>query len=257
MSDYAGPATITTPDGTTINVALDIRDHTGLPVPSWSGHATDLPQDGARRLADADILTFTLPDGRSGQGYITELHLEAETASARIRGAGGKLFTGSAGQSIEDQVDAITKAAGKDYYSLPELYMAAVADALDRAGVSVASHWANPDDPRNGAIELAVPAPYEERHVAWSETDGWGYIPTTDTTKGGDRFEVLPVDLLALPEDVVAAAMARLTRDKEPRPAAAWTPPDDYTTAPFSQEEYCLELERGLAAYATHPANQP
>lgn len=158
----------------------------------------------------------------------------------------------------EDDAEQIHRSVGKTYHKLPELYAAAVADALDRAGVTVAHWWANPDDPRNLGIELAhPPAPYEELHVCWHAFNGWYYIPASRHGALGDYAEDLPLGLLALPDEVADAVLDVTNPDKPAGDPCGWTPPADYTTTPALPDDdtdYSPALERGLAAYATHPA---
>lgn len=161
----------------------------------------------------------------------------------------------------EDDAAAIHAAAGKNYHDLPELYAAAVADALDRAGISVTDWWANPDDPRNLGIQLTYPpARYEEMHIVWHAVEGWVYLPSSTIGQhGGDFTGDLGCDYLALPGDVAAAVLTVVDPDKPAGEPCPWTPPAGYTTTPelpADDVDYSPELERALAAYATHPAVQ-
>lgn len=160
-----------------------------------------------------------------------------------------------------DDAARIHREARRTYHDLHELYATAVADALERAGVSVTGWWANPDDPRNLGIKLThPPTRYEQMCIVWHAVEGWVYIPSSTAGQAtGDYLGDLACDHLALPDDVAAAVLDIVDPDKpagDPRP---WTPPAGYTTRPSLPEDdmdYSPELERALAAYATHPAVQ-
>ncbi|WP_378786564.1 DUF6292 family protein [Nonomuraea fastidiosa] len=171
------------------------------------------------------------------------------------------LWRNTRGQ-IEDQVVDLHKAVASSYHTVHELYAAAVADALDRAGVSIADYWANPDEPRDLSIQLAHPLEgYEAAYVCWRDDRGWYWVPYSSTDQTlSDFAKDLPCAYLALPEDVAAAVLAHVTSaDKPAREPASWTPPDAYNPYPDPPDDavdFSLDLERGLAAYHSHPANQ-
>lgn len=161
----------------------------------------------------------------------------------------------------EDQAKALYQAVGKTYHTVQDLYAAAVADALERAGVTVADYWGDPNEPRELTIELAHPPDgYEAVQVGWREERGWYWVPFSDAqAEFGDFAKDLPCAFLALPGDVAAAVLDGVTSpDKPATEPCPWTPPDDYQPYPNPPDDfdYSLELERGLAAYHTHPANQ-
>lgn len=160
-----------------------------------------------------------------------------------------------------DEAQAALDAVGRKYHDVHELYLAAVAHSLTRAGIGWEDYHANPDEPRDGAILLSEPLPGdEELHVAWREDMGWYCIPSSDAQSAlGDAAIDLPgpLPLLAEPHEVAAAVrkvVGGLTVDAEP----LWHPPADYDRDAEPAEEWWdanPALERSLAAYATHPAN--
>lgn len=112
--------------------------------------------------------------------------------------------------------------AGRGYHDAHGPYIAAVATALAAAGIAVNSHFADPNEPRDGAIDLDVEGesvtrwPYTEVAVCWQEERGW-WLLTVDkfdkpkwTGKGGwqtDSRHVydLGVATIASPASVVQA----------------------------------------------------
>src|SRR5207253_6886178 len=66
-----------------------------------------------------------------------------------------------------------------DYHRAHESYIAAVVDALNAAGISVADWHADPNDPRDAAIRLGDPAAVDdddfaaEVWICWDEESGW------------------------------------------------------------------------------------
>lgn len=163
----------------------------------------------------------------------------------------------------EEECKQIHQQAGMTYHMLPQLYADAVADALERAGVSVEDCWGNPDEPRTLTIELEFPPdPYELMQVSWAEDRGWYYVPFADERESlGDYLVELDCDYLAVPADVAAALLKSggIKPDKAPGDPCAWTPPADYDVYPDLPEDdrdVSPALERALAAYATHPARR-
>lgn len=72
---------------------------------------------------------------------------------------------------------------GRGYHDAHEPYLRAVADALDAADIPTAGWFAEPNDPRDGFIDLDLdrqpsidgrPAwPHDEVAVCWQEERGW------------------------------------------------------------------------------------
>jgi hypothetical protein len=155
-----------------------------------------------------------------------------------------------------DQVQAMYDATGLHYHRAHEPYITAVAHELQRCGVEVQEWWANPDEPRDGAIELAVPIrPYEETHFAWREDLGWYDIRTKTSGTLGDVTVDLPVGHLAVPFEVATAICEVLghpvTVDKPD-----WRPPADYNPDAVGPEAWwdaSPDLERALTCYTTYP----
>jgi hypothetical protein len=155
-----------------------------------------------------------------------------------------------------DQVQAMYDAVGLSYHTAHGPYIAAVARELQRAGVEVEDWFDNPDEPRDGAIELTVPMPgYEQTHVAWREDQGWYYMPSSDAQALADYTVDLPVGHLAEPYDVAAAVCKALDRPfTTDRPD--WRPPADYNPDAVEPEAWwdaSPDLERALTCYTTYP----
>lgn len=80
---------------------------------------------------------------------------------------------------------------GRGYHQAHEPYIAAVAAALDAAELPTKDSYADPNDPRDGAIQLdltraAHPRPwvrllaYDEVWVGWQEERGWTLLTITE-----------------------------------------------------------------------------
>jgi hypothetical protein len=156
-----------------------------------------------------------------------------------------------------DQVQAIFDATGLHYHRAHEPYIAAVAHELERLGVDVEEWFANPDEPRDGAIELAVPLPgYEQTHIAWREDMGWYYMPSKDNSSALADYTVdLPVGHLAEPFDV-AAAYCKVIDHPVTVDKPEWRPPADYKPEAVGPEAWwdaSPDLERALTCYTTYP----
>lgn len=158
-----------------------------------------------------------------------------------------------------DQVQAMFDETGLHYHRAHEPYITAVAHELQRCGVEVEEWWANPDEPRDGAIELTMPLPrYDETHVAWREDLGWYFIVSSDRGSAlGDTID-LPVGHLDKPFEVAVAVCKVLdhpvTVDKP-----EWQPPADYNPEAVEAEAWwdaSPDLERALTCYTTYPGWQ-
>jgi Family of unknown function (DUF6292) len=159
-----------------------------------------------------------------------------------------------------DEVSRLLEETGLSYHRLHGPYIAAVADALVRAGVVVVDWYDNPDEPRDGAIELAETLGYEQLHIAWRETLGWYWIPSSDRHSAlGDAAMDLPrpVDVLGLPWEV-ARSVCELLEHPPADLTPAWQPPDWYDAATEPMDDPWWDcnpmFERCLAAYQAYPA---
>lgn len=148
---------------------------------------------------------------------------------------------------------------GRGYHDAHGPYIAAVAAALDAAGITTVSHFADANDPRDGAIELHTSetgvcrrvSSYDEVAVCWQEERGW-WVLTVDrydepkwTGKGGyqtDSRQVyeLGVAIVASPASVVLAvaewAGLPLELDDDGHPDA------DFPGHEFDEDDVPLEL---------------
>jgi hypothetical protein len=168
-------------------------------------------------------------------------------------------YTPSPNEILSEQ---IAKNAGLDWHQLPLPYMAAVAATLRARGIGVDSYHANPDDPRSGAVILDHALPGDsELALIWSADGAWDYVQCRGPHDEGYAHAPLGyVATLALPEQI-ADAVAELTGlPYQPDPAALariapWQAPADYDPEPELTEpdDASPELDRGLAAYVTHP----
>lgn len=159
------------------------------------------------------------------------------------------------GQRV-DEVQAMYDATGLHYHRAHEPYVTAVAHELQRCGVEVEEWFANPDEPRDGAIELSVPLPgYEETHIAWREDLGWYYIVSADRSEAlGDSVD-LPVGHLDEPFEV-AAAVCKVLDHPVTVDTPDWRPPADYNPDAVQPEAWwdaSPDLERALTCYTTYP----
>lgn len=91
-------------------------------------------------------------------------------------------------------------------------YVAAVAAALEAAGVPVERWHADPNEPRDAAITLTGQEPGEQRAAGWNEESGWMYGTGRDG-EGLDLIWWLGGGVLPHPDDVVAAVRACLAGD--------------------------------------------
>lgn len=156
-----------------------------------------------------------------------------------------------------DQAEKILAEAGLDYHSAHEPYIAAVARELHRGGIACRGFWANPDEPRNGSIELVVPMTgYAETHIAWREDLGWYYMPSSEYGSAHADYTVdLPVGYLDEPHDVAVAVGQALDRRVSTTPPD-WQTPADYNAdavAPEAWFDASPDLERALTCYTTYP----
>lgn len=176
---------------------------------------------------------------------------------------------------LEDQAEQIWAGVSFDDTATP--YAAAVAAALDAAGIRVADWDVQPDEDRRIYITLAKDGaaggsddPEDEDElrwiVAWIDTHGWfTFLEPARGKALGSGGRDLYCAVMATPSDVVAevrrtAAHGWLeglvdtaTTDTPDR----WTPPAGYVEDPEITGEatdIILDLERSLMAYRNHPA---
>jgi hypothetical protein len=138
--------------------------------------------------------------------------------------------------------------AGKGYHRAHEPYMRAVAEALEAAGVKVLDWYADPNDPRDGAIQVASDAA-DEVWLGWQEERGWTLL-CIDERSGGQQPTRLVRDLGAgtvySPESVVRAYGQEMGVVVDP-------PGDRFPDVDFPQHEAevdNVELELALRRYA-------
>lgn len=138
------------------------------------------------------------------------------------------------------------------YHDAHAAYLDAVADALRGAGFEPTDWWADPNDPRDGWIEIrpvGVYADFDEVGLGWSEDRGW-HVLAVDKRRAGMRedaryvFDVTP-SRIPSPQTVVAefAAMAGVEVE---------VPADDHPDADFLHhtfEDDDIEFEQALAHY--------
>src|SRR5205807_8795714 len=106
-----------------------------------------------------------------------------------------------------------------DYHRAHESYIGAVVDALRAAGIAVADWLADPNDPRDGAIQLGEPGDdddfAEEKWIGWDEQSGWMYGVDKDGRSGLSGIRWAQLDVLPEPEAVVAWVREVLPRQMQ------------------------------------------
>lgn len=155
---------------------------------------------------------------------------------------------------------------GRGYHTAHQPYMAAVAAALDTAGLTTTGHYACSNDPRDGAINLDTVAivgavkrvwPHTEVAVCWQEERGWWLLTVDEfdeprwSGKGGwladvRRVHELDVATIASPVSVVRAVAEHtgITLDL----ADDGHPDVDFPAHEFDEEDVAFEL--ALRRYA-------
>jgi len=111
---------------------------------------------------------------------------------------------------------------GRGYHEAHEPYIAAVAAALDAAGFPTADFYADPNDPRDGAIKLDLGRQgtiggqpiwrHDEVWIGWQEERGWWLLTEDRRPNGQDpsRFVYgLGVATVAAPRSVVLGVAER------------------------------------------------
>jgi hypothetical protein len=139
---------------------------------------------------------------------------------------------------------------GKGYHQAHEPYMRAVAAALEAAGVKVIDWYADPNDPRDGGIQVDTDdLAWDEVWLGWQEERGWTLL-LIDERDNGQEPNRLVRDLAAgtvfSPESVVRAYGQEMGVAVDP-------PADRFPDVDFPQheaEEDNVELEEALRRYA-------
>ncbi|MFI0743420.1 hypothetical protein ACH4PU_35930 [Streptomyces sp. NPDC021100] len=159
--------------------------------------------------------------------------------------------------------------AGRGYHDIQEPYGAAVAAAIERAGLPVTDFWADAGEPRSIVITLQPESPADggedddgeprELLIIWTDAGAWQYawMRPDGSNEYPDQLPDYPGPL-ALPEDVAEAVRTFLRRDPAlPLERPDWQPSADYApdARPYEAEEDDPDpdFERSLAAYLTHP----
>jgi hypothetical protein len=141
-----------------------------------------------------------------------------------------------------------------NYHAAHKAYVGAVADSLSTAGFEVLDRYADPNDPRDGGIQVRPVGGYqavEELWLGWSEDRGWWVLTITDPHGRDSRFvyDLDPGRVLS-PETVVryfaemADVPANVHGDRYP----------DLAFIDHSFEDDDPEFEAALAAYRTEGA---
>jgi len=139
-----------------------------------------------------------------------------------------------------------------DYHDAHRPYLSAVADALTAAGVVVLDWSAEPNDPRDGSIQIqpiGALASHDEVWICWQEERAW-FVLTIDERPDGRESAKFVHDMLictvSSPETVVNVVIQRCGLD---RTALA----DSFEDLDFSTHEFDIDdpaFEAALAAYA-------
>lgn len=89
-----------------------------------------------------------------------------------------------------------------DHYNAHKPYLEAVARTLTEAGLVVEDYWADPNDPRDGAIAIATSEDEKPLMLVWQEETGWVRGREDDHGELKNLYES-GLDLLASPQSVV------------------------------------------------------
>jgi hypothetical protein len=97
---------------------------------------------------------------------------------------------------------------GDGYHEAHEAYIGAVADAFDAAGITALDWYADPNDPRDGAIQLdpkTLNTEYDGVWVGWQEERGWTVLQEVEHEHRDNSKYVNDLNccLIASPESVV------------------------------------------------------
>lgn len=148
---------------------------------------------------------------------------------------------------------------GTGYHRAHEAYIKAIADALESTAFAVADWYADPNDPRDGAIQLDLQWatrsdgepiwPHDEVWVGWSEDRGW-HVLTIDDPHGKDRRFVYELDVarVASPTSVALAVAEKADLRVE-------LPADEHPDADFPEhafEDDDVPFELALRRYSSN-----
>jgi hypothetical protein len=143
-----------------------------------------------------------------------------------------------------------------DYHEAHQAYIDAVAAALTAAGFTVIDWYADPNDPRDGAIALEPVGAFsaDELWLGWQEERGWTVL-TIDEGKGWNKRDGVAEDaryvhdvlvpLLAAPSTVVCE-FADMAKVKAFVAGDRWR---DLNFPEHSFEDDDPQFEAALAAY--------
>jgi hypothetical protein len=90
-----------------------------------------------------------------------------------------------------------------DYHDAHNAYIEACADAIRAAGYHVINAWGDPNDPRDGCIEITPTgkyAGYDELFLAWNEERGWNLV--TGNGRDNRNAHDMGLALVASPSSV-------------------------------------------------------
>jgi len=147
-----------------------------------------------------------------------------------------------------------------DYHRAHEPYIRTVAAALAAAGFPNDGGNAEPNDPRDGFIDLDLERlrtidgepiwTVQQVAVCWQEERGWWLLTVADTTSNDGRYVYgLDVATIAAPSTVVAAVAEKAGLNIEV--AACGYPDVDSSAHEFDEDD--PEFEAALAVYAEVP----
>lgn len=141
-----------------------------------------------------------------------------------------------------------------DYHDAHGPYIGAVASALTAAGLGATERYADPNDPRDGTIQITpagILSGHTEVWVCWQEERGWWVLTEDERSGGREPFKgvtELRIATVASPETVTNAVIELSGLD-------VTAPGDSYADADFPVHEFDEDdpaFEAALAAY--HPA---
>ncbi|MDG4792097.1 DUF6292 family protein [Micromonospora sp. WMMD1102] len=153
-------------------------------------------------------------------------------------------MTGTTTPTMEDLYPG-----GAGYHQAHEPYIRAVADALTASGVKVLNWYADPNDPRDGAIQVnTFGLDYDEVWVCWQEERRW-YVLLVEEHEGREASRNvydLDAGTVFSPESVVRAFAEHMGITLDP-PGDAF-PDLDWPEHTFEDDN--IELELALHRHA-------
>jgi hypothetical protein len=133
------------------------------------------------------------------------------------------------------------------YHEAHEAYISAVAAALTASGIEALDWYADPNDPRDGAVKtepVGSWVDHDEVWIGWQEERAWAVLTIDKRTDSRYVYD-LDVCTVASPETVTNAVIAMAGLD-----GAA--PTDNFSDEDFPGHEFDVddpEFEAALAAY--------